>query len=903
MRILYLSKILSGDIMSAIVKSTLREIKNSIGRYLAIFAIIALGVGFFAGLRLCKPTLVGTAGAYFDNQNMYDFKALSSLGFSTDSIEKLKEKENIITAEGANYEDVLVTVDSNDFAMRVHSVTEDVNQLNIIAGRIPQNENECVVDADFFSEDIIGKTIVFSDNTNEDALKAFKTKEFTVVGRATSPLYISTDRGSTSLGDGSIAAFIFINRTCFTADYYKEIYLVINDGDTAYSDAYKACISENKSFITEVIEEQADARYNKIVADAQAEVDSARSDLDASKAELDSKKNDAILEVKRQMEAMGVPATEDNPAYLSAMEEINKSFEEPEKDLSDAYSKLEEAEREVDEIEAPSVFILTREENAGYVSFGQDSSIIENISVVFPIFFFLVAALVCVTTMTRMVDEQRTQIGVWKAMGYNKRRIIGKYLVYSGSAGLLGSVVGFLAGTVFIPKVFWGAYHTVYNFADNLTYIFDWKMYAASLGIAMLCTAGTTWLCCQRELNEVPASILRPKTPKNGKRILLERFKVLWRHIGFLQKVSLRNVLRYKQRFFLMILGISGCTALLVTGFGIRDSIQNVTDYQYGEISLYDAEITFSHSLSRDEESEFSEKYSNLTNKVAFLSVANADISANGITKSAKVSAASQELEEFIDMHTGNTAINYPKDGEIIVCKETAEKLGISYGDVITLTNDDFDRIELTVTGVLDNYIGNYLFVTPATMRAFCETDLTNSAYVIFSSDVGARNASATLLGDELVGNITLNQDIRDTIETSFESLNLVVVLIILCAGGLAFIVLFNLININIGERIREIATIKVLGFYSSETSAYVFREINMLTVIGALLGLLFGKLLHVFVMDQIKPDGICFDSRIAWASYLFGFVLTLVFAEIVKIAMRRKLRKINMAESLKSVE
>lgn len=815
--------------MGAFFKSTVREIKNSFSRYLAILIIIALGVGFFAGLHACRPALTETAGEYFETQNFYDFRFLSSVGFSKDSAGALSAEPHISQAEGALYEDILAAINGNDTPVRVHSLTGRVNIPRLVSGRMPEKETECVVDADYFDETVIGKSLTFSDGNSEEALSAFNTISFTVVGRVTTPLYISADRGTTSLGDGKIAAFVFINESCFTADYYTELYITLPDRGTAYSDGYKRLISETKSAVTALAETEARRRWEQLV-----------------------------------------------PAALSANALPGTDFPEP-----------------------PAVYALTRADNAGYAAFEQDSTIIENISVVFPAFFFLVAALVCVTTMTRMVDEERTQIGVLKAMGYGKGRICGKYLFYAASAGLTGSVLGFFIGTALIPMVFWSAYSATYNFADTLLYSFEPVMYVLSLAISMLCTAGVTVLCCRNALREVPAAILRPKTPKNGKRILIERFK-LWRRVSFLHKVSLRNVIRYKQRFFLMILGISGCTALLLTGFGLRDSIQNVTAYQYGEISLYDAELTFSTPLDKAQQEAFLGRHSNIE-AALFVSVRNADITAEGGTKSVSVTAADGELSGYMSLRNRDTPVAYPGDGEIILCRGVAEKLGVKKGETVTLTADSLRQVTVSVTGIFDNYIGDFLFVSRETMLKLCGEAPENAAYVHFTAD--ADGSLAQLQGDPDVSYVSLNSDMRETIETSFSSLNFVVLLIILCAGILAFIVLFNLININIGERIREIATIKVLGFFNSESSAYVFREVNMLTAFGTLLGLLSGRFLHAFVMEQIKPDGICFDSRVMWYSYLLSIVITLVFVLLVQLAMRFKLKKISMTESLKSVE
>lgn len=883
--------------MNTLVRSTVREIRRSIGRYLAILAIIALGVGFFAGLRACRPAFTDTVGRYFETQNFYDYRLLSSIGFSKDSVNIFSEQENVSEAEGALYEDVLITIDENNLVFRVHSITNRINKLDLISGRFPEADNECVVDADYFSDDILGQKLLFTDGND-----AFNASEFTVVGTATTPLYINDDRDTTSLGDGKIAGFVFVNESCFTADYYKEVYLSLENRTEAYSDAYRESISDLKSDVTETAETAAEFRYQKIVSDAQHEIDEAQAALYDADTELKAQKDAAIQEAAEQMTDMGLTVSSDNPYYVQALEEINDAFADAENELSQRYAELADAQQEVDSIEAPFVYVLTRNENAGYAAFEQDSTIIDNISVVFPVFFFLVAALVCVTTMTRMVEEQRTQIGVWKSMGYSKGKISCKYIFYAGSAGLVGNILGFFLGTLLLPTVFWNAYSTSYNFADTLLFTFDPAMYTFSLLLSMLCTVGVTLLCCRQVLHEVPAAILRPKTPKNGRRILLERFK-MWRRVSFLYKVSLRNVIRYKQRFFLMILGISGCTALLLTGFGIRDSIQNVTDYQYGEITLYDAKVTFAHPISTEQQESFLTRYNDIGD-LLFLSECNADITADGRIKSVKITAVPKgDTADFMDLHAAEISLSYPQKGEAAVCRGIADKLRITVGDTVTLTDDSFHSVTVTVTGVFDNYIDDYIFVSEDTMSELCGEAPANAAYVTFKADIDQNTAAAAMSGDESISRITLNRDVRQAIESSFSSLNFIVLLIILCAGILAFIVLFNLININIGERIREIATLRVLGFFNGESSAYVFREVDMLTAAGALSGLLFGRFLHAFVMDRINPDGICFDSRIAWSSYFISIAITFAFALFVRLVMQCKLKKISMSESLKSVE
>ncbi|HIR85785.1 MAG TPA: FtsX-like permease family protein [Candidatus Limivicinus faecipullorum] len=889
--------------MDILITSTIREIKNSLGRYLAILTIIALGVGLFSGLRICRPMLVDSADEYFTEQNFYDYRIVSTIGFSQDNVFNLAEQDLVKVAEGGCYEDVLVNIEGNDLVFRANSITSGVNRLRVVSGRMPESEGECVLDADNWGEEMLGQTISFSEANSQETLDEFSRTEFTVVGLVTSPLYINMERGTSPLGNGHISSCMYIDRDCFTADYYEEVFLTIDDKASSYSDEYDARIEETEDEITALAEDEAQLRYKELVLDNRQEIADGRQTLDEAAQEIEEQKADAAAQVDEFMSSMGFSPAENPGYYNRMMAEIEESFADAEAELADYYADLDEAEEELEDIDEPTVYVLTRSENAGYAAFEHDSAIIENISVVFPVFFFLVAALVCVTTMTRMVDEQRTQIGVWKAMGYDKSLVSLKYIIYAGSSGFIGSVLGFFIGTYFIPKAFWNAYSSMYNFTEALIYSFDPLMFAASLAVALLCTAGVGLYSCRRELREVPASILRPKAPKNGKRIFLERIGWLWKRISFLHKVSLRNVMRYKQRFFLMILGVSGCTALLLTGFGVRDSIQNVTDYQYGEISVYDAELNFTDPISQEQQENFQAEHQGLE-EILYLSSSSVDIGSRDNLKSSSLSAVmSGELEDFIKLRCEERAVSLPGEGEILLSKGMASMLGVEQGDSVTVTNDEFRSLELTVCGVFDNYISDYMFVTPQTLMELEGETPVNTAYVIFQKDVDQNTASAQLLDDELVSRVALNQDTKNSVDSSFSSLNIIVVLIILCAGALAFIVLFNLININIGERIREIATIKVLGFYNGESSAYVFREVNMLTVLGALLGLGLGKLLHAFVMTQIRTDGICFDVRIAWQSYVFSLLLTFGFAVLVRIAMSYKLSRISMSESLKAVE
>ena len=452
----------------------------------------------------------------------------------------------------------------------------------------------------------------------------------------------------------------------------------------------------------------------------------------------------------------------------------------------------------------------------------------------------------------------------------------------------------------------WHAYNIMYGFTGIL-YAFDWPLALVSSGAYLLCALGTTWFVVHAELQKPAAELIRPRAPKAGKRILLERLPLLWNRLPFLHKVSIRNILRFKKRMVMMMIGIGGCTALLITGFGIQDSISSVVDYQYDEITRYDAAVTFQHALSGSEREDFlavCEKSG--AEGCLFVAEKSLDASAGGTVKTTNVVCPeSGSVDGFIDLHTQEkTPIPYPQDGGCIISRGLAQALRLSAGDTIILQTGDMRRTELTVEAVFENYVYNYVYLTQTTWQdVFGEAPGYEAAWVNYQTDEDAQAASAALTGAKNAAAVTLSLDFRSRVATMMQSLRYIVLVVVLGAAALAFIVLYNLTNINITEREREIATIKVLGFYDGETNRYVFRENIILTVLGALVGLPMGKLLHAYVMGQIKIDLMCFDVRVAPLSYLISAALTLVFGLLVNLALRRKIRTIDMSQALKSIE
>lgn len=1064
---------------SMMKRNTFREIKKSFGRYFAILAIIALGVAFFSGLKITQSVMVHSADVYLKDLQFYDYRLVSTLGFAEENVEALAEKEDVRAAEGAISAEVLYKdAGENERVIKMHSITEKVNKLKLVAGKMPQSADECVVDSALFSEDAIGSKLVLSDNNTADDLDKFAYKEYTITGLVQSPCYIQFERGNASIGNGRISGFAYLLKDGFAVDYDTEIYIKFDEDYDIYSNEYDSYMDAKEADWEAYTKEQAEIRYDKMVKDAQDELDekkeeleekraeaetelesakqqltdgeteisdgknqiaSAKTELSAKASELQSGKDalsskaaelesasqqisgqesalaakkaeyeqglNAYLAAKQQvadkrssLETAKAQLTEDTPGYEEMLAQIEagltevagaeaelntknaeleaaagqlcsaesqlaaakqqiedgknalaaaeaeltdgenqlaaakEQIEEKEDQLEaaeteladgllqyqenqskfdeqmqDADDQIADAQSKIDEIEKPETYVLDRNTNVGYVCLKNDSGVVKGIANVFPVFFFLVAALICMTTMNRMVEEQRTQIGVLKALGFSEGKIMGKYLFYSGSAAISGTLIGYVLGIHFFPLVITTAYGIVYKMG-GIYYVSDLPLALVSLTVAVLCSVGTTWLSCHKELKEVAADLMRPKAPKAGKRVFLEHVPFIWKRLKFLQKVSVRNIVRYKKRFFMMVIGISGCTALLVMGFGVRDSVVAVADQQYEEIQLYDIGVTLKDGKVPGE--------ANLKSLDSVLEKENAagmyamektiDLVTDKGTKSINMVAVENpdEVGDFISLHTKKQEpIAYPKEGEAVLSKKVAETYAVKKGDTILLRDSDNNEMSLKVTGICENHIYNYVYIAAESYEKQIGDVVFKNVYVSLPDEADIHEVSAALMKADGVTAVTVNSDMLNRISQMMSCMNYIVIIIIICAGALAFIVLYNLNNINITERVREIATIKVLGFYPKETASYVFRENMVLTAIGCGLGLILGKWFHRFVMGEIQIDMVSFNVQINAVSYLFSVLLTMGFAWIVNCMMTGKLERINMAESLKSID
>ncbi len=648
---------------------------------------------------------------------------------------------------------------------------------------------------------------------------------------------------------------------------------------------------------------------NKQVADnqfaaAEAQINAGYLELDAGQTELNSRKEE--FEAGKQELLDGKTKLEEGWAeYESGKAEAEAEFADAEAKLADAKTQLEEAREEIDNLEEPDVYAMTRNSNAGYLALDSNSDIVSGIAEVLPVFFLLIAALVCITTLTRMVEEERTQIGTLKALGHSNGAIMGKYLWYSISAALIGCGLGVVIGSTFFPVLLWNAYGIIFNVRPDITLTVDWKL---SLGITLAYLGSSTfvtWYCCRRTLREVPAQLIRPKSPEAGKKILLE-YLPFWKRLSFLNKVMLRNVVRYKQRLLMMVIGIGGCTALLLTGFGLNDTIVGLADTQFEQVNHFDIQVVFAEGKTEAQRDAFEQelKDAGIADSAGFFYQSSAEMDFDGTSRDIYLIAADRDISSYLSFRWEGEDLPLPGQDQALLSVGVAEIMGVEVGDRITVRNSDMKSMTVTVSGIYENHVYNYVVVSPETVQSQWEQAADpQMAYLMVRNAADVHEANGTISNMEGILSTQVCQDTADMFDSMMDALGLVIAVVIFSAGLLGAIVLYNLTNININERIREIATIKVLGFNAAETSAYVFKENILLTVLGVIFGLPLGVWFLDFVMEHIKIDMVWFKINLTVPSYLWSVLLTVLCAVTVDFVFHNKLQKINMAEALKSVE
>lgn len=645
---------------------------------------------------------------------------------------------------------------------------------------------------------------------------------------------------------------------------------------------------------------------------AQAQLKDAAQQLDTGWAEYQSGQQTLDQEEARgrsQLAQAKAELDDGEAEYQKGLEEYEQAKADAQPELEQAQADIDQGQKDLDEMATCEWYVLGRDTNSGFVSYSQDAERVDNLSSIFPVIFFVVAALACLTTMTRMVEEQRTQIGSLKALGFSRLAISQKYIGYAFVASLVGGLIGLGVGATLIPAVIANAFQIMYAI-PGLDYKMQLPLFVLAVLAAVACTTGAALWACLSTLIDTPANLMRPRAPKAGKRVFLEYIKPIWRRLSFTWKVTMRNLFRYQKRFWMTVIGIGGCTALIVTGFGLHESIFDVLDKQFDEISLYDATVGLDEDLT-EEQKQGIEDYLDGEEAVEdymFTYQQMMDASTTGTSYDVYLFAVDdvEEFGRFVDLRHRSDHAPVELDGSgVVIDEKLSELLDVSVGDTITLEGDQ--RVEAVVADITENYVYHYVYLTRDLYTQLYGEDYQNNVMLLVYQDgmgVDVSNqTSETLMKMDGVASYSYIATIRDSFEDSMDAINYAVVIIILAAAALAFVVLYNLTNINITERTRELATLKVLGFYDRETTAYVYRENVFLTLFGIVLGLVLGRFLHAWMVVTVEVDLVMFGRTAPLYAYLLAAALTVVFSVVVNIAAHFKLKKVDMVESLKTVE
>ena len=1091
------------------------EIRKSPGRFLSILFIVALGVAFFSGIRASEPDMRLTGDTYFDESNLMDIKAFSTYGVTQDDVDAILKIDGVEHAEGAYSADFMQVVDKKQKVLHVISLQDEMNQVKLSDGRMPQKAGECLADQDAGYK--VGDTIKLRSGTSDEVIDTLTTDTLKVVGLCSSPMYISYGRGSATIGTGTISAFVMVPEETFDMDVYTELYVQVKGAknEVAFTDGYDKKVEKVLDQIEDITDERAEIRKQELVNEAQEKIDEAREELEQGRADAASELADAAAKIadaeeqltsgkaqitsgkkqiasakntlskkeseleqaqnqynaglaqlqegeaqyeaglaqyeaakpeaeakiqsgreeieKKKQELVEAPAqleqlkqmvagleqkqtagiiTEEEEATLKKLKEnqipqleyfiangeqliasgeaeldaaqkqlddtaatlaqtkseldaakaslngvpqqlasgkaqiqsgwaeIRKQEkkleegateiaeneakvaeakieyangeEEAAQKIAEGEQKIADAEAKVQDIEKPTWYVYDRDTLTEYSGYGENAERLGAIGRVFPVLFFLVAALISLTSMTRMVEEQRTAIGTMKALGYSKMSIAKKYLGYALIATAGGSVLGVLIGEKILPYIIVYAYGILYQHITHILVPYQWIYAWMAAAAAIVCTMAATFFACYKELVAQPAVLMRPPAPKNGQRVFLERIKFIWKHLSFTWKSCIRNLTRYKKRFFMTVFGIGGCMGLMLVGYGIKDSCYEIAELQFRDIQMYDGSVYLKEDISDETRQNLLDYMKDDSDISHYMQTSMKNVTlVNGKNKRDTyqvVFSEPKDVKDYFDFHDRKSKEEYTLDDEgVIISEKTGKLLNAKAGDTIEIKDEENGNKKVKIAHICENYMGHYIFFTPSYYeKVYGENSEYNS--IFFAGQKGDTQEDYNKIGEDILTqdgalSVSYMRDIEKQLDDMLKSLNLVIVVLIISAGMLAFVVLYNLNTVNITERQRELATLKVLGFYDLEVAQHVYRENVLLTFIGAAVGVVLGKFLHAFIIDTVEVDTAMFGRNINFSSYMYSLLFTILFSLIVNGIMYFKLKKIDMVESLKSIE
>ena len=982
----------------SLFKNNFKSIHRTRRRFFSILIMAFLGVGFFSGLVATSPDMLDSLDRYADSSNLYDINILSTLGLTDDDIISIQGVEGVDKVYGTQSKDSLVKIDDQESICKVIEFNENINSPVVIAGRNIENENECLLDPAIVrtgegAESFIGKKIFLkNEDMDSEDNPIFTVKEFEIVGIAETPVYISSERGNTTLGNGTVSFYIFTQDNVINMDYYTGLYVTVKGAKATVtnSDEYLKLVNSVIAKIENITETRENARYQSLVDDATKKINDAQKEFDDKKLEVDTELKDAESQIKKaekqinssekQIEAAESElalhqkqATEQFEALANQIalaeqqleestidpaikemqkqeierqkvelerakqessakfeeaqaeiasnkteirkgknelsknkEEFESKKQEAEDKLNEAQAKIDDAKEEINKIEKCKWYIQNRLDNSGYNNIFDAIKTMSNIARLFPAIFYLVAVLISLTSMTRMIEEERIEIGTLKALGYTNMQIISKYIIYSLLACIIGGVLGMTVGLYLLPTIVWSLYSMIYNMPHfYCTYRFGIGLIGIIL--AFICIGGATLLVARKELKQMPSVLMRPKPPKNGKKILLEKISFIWKRFNFSHKVTARNIFRYKKRAIMTVVGIAGCTGLMLTGFGIRDSVDDIPSAQFNGIFKYDTSITLSNTNGLSDIEEYLKNNESIENFVEVCATTG-ELSKESTSCNVTVFVPDSldnynSVYNLIDYQT-EEAISISNEG-IIITDKAAETLGVTVGDEITFIDGDDVQYQFKIENIAKNHVGHYVYMSKEIYENNFKPYKTDIVYLNTKniSDEAQNEILKNILNMDGVASVSSINALMQSVSDMLNTMNYVVLVLIVASAMLDFVVLYNLANINIAERQREIATLKVLGFHDNEVDNYINKENIIFTVLGIALGLILGTFLTSAIIGSIEIDVLKFMRNIKPISYVYSAVITLLFSFIVNFIIHFVLKKIDMIESLKSVE
>ena len=887
------------------LKASLREIIYSKGRFIAIVLIILLGTLLYVGIKATGPILNHSASQFVDKQELSNLQIVSTGGLTKRDEEAAAE---IPDAEVESGYQLFYADSKKNQVVKLYSYNKksQQNQLIVKSGHLPKKENEIVLD-----EKAKEEGYRLNQTYKIDQPDQLKRKTFKIVGFVQSPMYISTEeRGLSNVGKGNVDFFAYLPESNFSSEIKSVIYVRFKNvqGKETYGSAYEQTMNKNIAASEKLFKDRPEERAAEIRKEAQAELLPKKNEVADGLAKLAEGQKE-IDQAKDQLEQQQAMIGTESPQLAqaqTALENQQKELDNNREQLLSAQKKIRENEQAIHDLKTPSYTFDQRAENPGFQEYGDLSERIAAIANVFPVFFFFIAALITFTTMTRMVEENRREIGTLKALGYSRFEIAIKYIIYALSAAIIGIVLGSVIGTHTLPRLVFELSSDRYNFPGVEAFYLSRPIVQATIAF-LFASLGAALLVLMRELHEKPAELLQPKAPKPGKRIFLERITPIWSRMSFNSKVSYRNLFRYKSRMIMAVIGIAGCAALMVAGVGLKDSLSSVGDKQFGPIIDYDAIVTLKDQPDRAAVEKIFTDKEKITSHLGMMNQT-VELKQKGQANqklTMMVPESRKAFDQYLHLKQQEKKFTLPEEGAVITQK-IAELFDLKKGDSLTVYDEDQQPFKIRIANISDNYLGNFLYLSKDYYQKVRGTSFAVNSYLLKSKKMSKseeEDLSKTLLNSEQVTNTSFISTQIETQEHSMDNLDGIVWIFVVLSGLLAFIVLYNLTNINVSERLRELSTIKVLGFYDREVTSYIFRENFVFTILGILFGYGLGIILTKFILDQASMETITFPLVIRAGAYLLAGGLTILFSVIVMVATHFRLQHINMIDALKSNE